>query len=300
MKKYFSLQDIIFKLQKYWSDIGCLIMQPLDIEIGAGTFHPATFLRAIGPEPWKAVYIQPTRRPKDGRYAKSFNRMQYYYQLQVIIKPSPLNMQELYLNSLSYLGIDLTQEDIRFIEDDWESPSLGAWGLGWEIWQNGMEISQFTYFQQMGGMNCNPIPGEITYGIERIAMNIQNVNSILDIIWSNKNCITYGDILKQNEYEMSTYNFLYASIPILLEHFNFYENECNYLLNKKLSIPSYEMLLKASQIFNLLDARNAISVNERKNFILRLQYLSKIIAKSYFQERKVMGFPLCNKVENVK
>jgi glycyl-tRNA synthetase alpha chain len=269
-------------------------LQPLDIEVGAGTFHPATFMRAIGPEPWYAAYVQPSRRPTDGRYGENPNRLQHYYQFQVMLKPSPDNIQELYLDSLKALGVDPLVDDIRFVEDNWESPTLGAWGLGWEVWQNGMEITQFTYFQQAGGLPCKPVTGEITYGLERLAMYLQNVTSVYDLVWTDnqKEKVTYGDIFLQNEIEMSTYNFEYADIPSLLEQFNNYETQCQKLIAADLPLPAYEMMLKASHTFNLLDARHAISVTERQRYILRVRTLSHSVAQAYYQIREKLGFPL--------
>jgi glycyl-tRNA synthetase alpha chain len=289
-----TFQDLIFCLQKYWANQGCVILQPLDLEIGAGTFHPATFLRAIGPEPWSAAYVQPSRRPTDGRYGKNPNRGQHYYQFQVILKPSPIDIQTLYLNSLKSLGIDPLVHDIRFVEDNWESPTLGAWGLGWEIWQDGMEISQFTYFQQVGGLPCHPVSGEISYGLERLAMYLQNVESIYDIVWSRTpaGIVTYGDVFHQNEVQMSAYNFEQADINFLFQQFDHYEKECPRLLAAQLPLPAYEMVLKASHIFNLLDARHAISVSERQRYLLRVRTQAKAVAETYYQSREQLGFPL--------
>lgn len=289
-----TFQEIIFTLQKYWAKQGCVILQSLDMEIGAGTFHPTTFLRSIGPEPWRAAYVQPCRRPTDGRYGENPNRVQHYYQFQVMLKPSPLNIQDLYLESLATIGIDPLTHDIRFAEDNWESPTLGAWGLGWEVWQNGMEISQFTYFQQVGGLPCNPVTGEITYGLERIAMDLQEVDSIFDIVWAQgpEGKVTYGDVFLQNEKEMSAYNFEYADIEHLQKQFDFYEHECQRLLEAKLVLPAYEMVIKASHSFNLLDARKAVSVTERQRFILRVRTLSRKIATAYYEIRESLGFPL--------
>jgi glycyl-tRNA synthetase alpha chain len=284
------MQELIFSLQQYWAKQGCIIMQPLDIEVGAATFHPTSFLRAIGPEPWRAAFVQPCRRPTDGRYGENPNRTQYYHQFQVVLKPSPYNIQELYLDSLRELGIDLLTDDIRFVEDNWESPTLGAWGIGWEVWQNGMEITQFTYFQQAGGLECKPVMGEITYGLERIAMYLQGVDSMFDIVWADN--VTYRDVFWQNEVEMSKYNFEQANIPMLFEHFAFYEQECQRLLEAELPLPSYEMVLKASHTFNLLDARGAISVTERQSYILRVRALAKSVAESYYSMREKLGFPL--------
>ena len=269
-------------------------MQPLDMEVGAGTFHPATFLRAIGPESWNTAYVQPSRRPTDGRYGENPNRLQHYYQFQVILKPSPANIQELYLESLASLGIDTRIHDIRFVEDNWESPTLGAWGLGWEVWLNGMEVTQFTYFQQVGGLECHPVSGEITYGIERIAMYLQGVDSIYDIVWTNgpNGIVTYGDVFKQNEVEMSAYNFEHADVDILFRNFTDCEQQCQRLIEKGLALPAYEQVLKASHYFNLLDARHAISVTERQRYILRVRTLSRLVAEAYFKSRKALGFPL--------
>ncbi len=294
MSKIKTFQDIIFTLQQYWADQGCTIIQPLDLEVGAGTFHPATFLRAIGPEPWHAAYVQPSRRPTDGRYGDNPNRTQHYYQFQVMLKPSPDNIQELYLGSLKTLGIDPLTDDIRFVEDNWESPTLGAWGLGWEVWQNGMEITQFTYFQQVGGLECKPVTGEITYGLERMAMYLQNVDSMFDLVWSDGpfGKVTYGQVFHQNEVEMSAYNFEHANVAKLFEHFDFYEQECKKLLEQNLPLPAYEMVLKASHNFNLLDARNAISVTERQGYLLRVRALSKQVAESYYAKREQLNFPL--------
>ena len=269
-------------------------MQPLDMEVGAGTFHPATFLRAIGPESWNTAYVQPCRRPTDGRYGENPNRLQHYYQFQVLLKPSPKNIQELYLESLRSIGIDMSIHDIRFVEDNWESPTLGAWGLGWEVWLNGMEVTQFTYFQQVGGLECYPVSGEITYGIERIAMYLQGVDSIYDIVWTEgpDGVVTYGDIFKQNEVEMSAFNFEHADTETLFRNFDDCEKQCKSLIENKLALPAYEQVLKASHYFNLLDARNAISVTERQRFILRVRTLARSVAEAYFESRKELGFPL--------
>lgn len=288
--KITTLTELIHILERYWKNYGCIIIQPLDLEVGAGTSHPITFFRSIDPEPIAAAYTQSSRRPLDSRYAQHPNRLQQYYQFQVIIKPSPSNMSELYLNSLETIGIDCSKNDIRFIEDDWENPTLGAYGVGWEIWLNGMEITQFTYFQKVGGLECYPITGEITYGIERIGLFIQNINNIYDLIWSTSinGDITYGNLYSQNESEQSTYNCEYANIDFLFIMFNKYENEINYLLNltQPLPIPSYERVLKLIHIFNLLSARKVISITERKNYILRIQKLSQIIAETYCIIRK--------------
>ena len=292
-----TFQDLIFKLQQFWADQGCVILQPLDLEVGAGTFHPATFLRAIGPEPWACAYVQPSRRPTDGRYGDNPNRVQHFYQFQVTLKPSPTHIQALYLESLAYIGIDSTVHDIRFVEDNWESPTLGAWGLGWEVWQDGMEVTQFTYFQQVGGLECRPITGELTYGLERLAMYLQNVENIFDIVWgeTSNGQVTYGDIFKQNEIEMSAFNFEHADIKILFHLFDDYEHSCTELLAKNLPLPAYEMVLKASHTFNLLDARHAISVTERQRYILRVRQLACKVAENYYQMRERLGFPLLQK-----
>lgn len=289
-----TFQDIILQLQQYWANQGCAILQPLDMEVGAGTFHPATFLRALGPEPWRTAYVQPCRRPTDGRYGDNPNRVQYYYQFQVLLKPSPANIVDLYLDSLKALGIDPLQEDIRLVEDNWQSPTLGAWGQGWEIWQNGMEVTQFTYFQQAGGLECKPAAGEITYGLERLAMNLQGVDSLFDLVWSESphGRITYGDVFHQNEVEMSAYNFELADTTMLFKHFDEVESLCQQLLAKDLPLPAYEMVLKASHTFNLLDARRAISVTERQRFILRVRTLAKATAEQYLAKRQALGFPL--------
>ena len=269
-------------------------MQPLDMEVGAGTFHPATFIRAIGPEPWRAAYVQPSRRPTDGRYGENPNRLQHYFQFQVLLKPSPDNFQELYLASLEALGFDTLVHDIRFVEDNWESPTLGAWGLGWEIWLNGMEVSQFTYFQQVGGLECRPVSGEITYGIERLAMYLQGVDSIYDLVWSEgpQGTVTYGDIYHQNEVEQSAYNFELADTDALFHWFDVCEAQCQQLIEKQLSLPAYEQVMKASHAFNLLDARHAISVTERQRFILRVRSLSRDVAECYYATREALGFPM--------
>jgi glycyl-tRNA synthetase alpha chain len=290
-----TFQGLIFALQNYWAKQGCVLLQPLDLEVGAGTFHPATFLRAIGPEPWRTAYVQPSRRPTDGRFGENPMRLQHYYQYQVILKPSPDNIQELYLDSLRHLGLDLLEHDVRFVEDNWESPSLGAWGLGWEVWLNGMEVTQFTYFQQIGGLECKPVTGEITYGLERIAMYIQGVESVYDLVWANspEGVVTYGDVFHQNEVEMSEFNFDHANVPFMFECFNTYEQEAIKLIEKDLPLPSYEMVLKASHTFNLLDARHAISVTERQRYILRIRNMAKAVAKAYYQRREALGFPMC-------
>ena len=289
-----TFQGLILALQDYWSRQGCALLQPYDMEVGAGTFHPATFLRAIGPEPWRAAYVQPSRRPTDGRYGENPNRLQHYYQFQVVLKPSPLDIQELYLDSLINLGIDPLVHDIRFVEDNWESPTLGAWGLGWEIWLNGMEISQFTYFQQVGGLECRPVTGELTYGLERIAMYLQEADSVFDLVWAEgpDGPVTYSDVFHQNEVEMSTYNFEHADINNLFSQFDFFEKESNHLIENDLPLPAYEMVLKASHAFNLLDARNAISVTERQRYILRVRTLSRQVAEAYYAARETLGFPM--------
>ena len=289
-----SFQGLIQTLQNYWSEQGCMIMQPLDMEVGAGTFHPATFIRAIGPEPWRAAYVQPSRRPTDGRYGENPNRLQHYFQFQVLLKPSPDNFQELYLGSLEALGFDMLVHDIRFVEDDWESPTLGAWGLGWEVWLNGMEVTQFTYFQQVGGLECQPVSGEITYGLERLAMYLQGVDNLYDLVWSRgpQGTVTYGDIYLQNEIEQSTYNFELADTDALFHWFDVCEAQCQLLVDKKLPLPAYEQVMKASHAFNLLDARHAISVTERQRFILRVRSLSRAVTEAYYASREALGFPL--------
>ena len=289
-----TFQGLIMALQQFWAEKGCVVLQPLDLEVGAGTFHPATFLRAIGPESWNTAYVQPCRRPTDGRYGENPNRLQHYYQFQVVLKLSPKEIQELYLDSLRSLGIDMSVHDIRFVEDNWESPTLGAWGLGYEVWLNGMEVTQFTYFQQVGGLECHPVSGEITYGIERIAMYLQGVDSIYDIVWTHgpDGDVTYGDVFKQNEVEMSAYNFEQADTALLFRNFDECEVQCQSLLEKQLALPAYEQVLKASHTFNLLDARKAVSVTERQRFILRVRSLARGVAEEYFASRKRLGFPL--------
>ena len=292
-KHVITFQEMILKLQHYWVEQGCAIVQPLDLEVGAATFHPATFLRSIGPEPWNVAYAQPCRRPTDGRYGENPNRGQHYYQFQVTMKPAPANIQELYLGSLQALGVDPLIDDIRFIEDDWEAPTLGAWGIGWEVCQNGMEITQFTYFQQVGGLVCEPITGEISYGLERIAMYLQGVDSMYDLVWAEQpRKITYGDIFLQNEIEMSKYNFIHANVKELFNQFVVTEQECKHLLSESLPLPAYEMVLKASHLFNLLDARGAVSVTERQNYILRVRALARGVAESYYNMRQQLRFPL--------
>ena len=293
-----TFQGLILALQQYWANQGCVILQPLDMEVGAGTFHPATFLRALGPETWNSAYVQPSRRPTDGRYGENPNRLQHYYQFQVVMKPSPADIQERYLGSLRLLGIDPLVHDIRFVEDNWESPTLGAWGLGWEVWLNGMEVTQFTYFQQAGGIECYPVTGEITYGLERIAMYLQGVDSVYDLVWTldpQGNPVTYGDVWLQNEKEQSAYNFEHADVDALFGWFDQCEKECNKLLAAGLPLPAYEQVLKASHTFNLLDARHAISVTERQRFILRVRTLAREVALAYFNSRKALGFPLAPK-----
>ena len=297
-----TFQQIILTLQNYWADRGCVVLQPYDMEMGAGTFHTATFLRALTPEKWNAAYVQPSRRPTDGRYGDNPNRLQHYYQFQVVLKPNPANIQELYLGSLEALGIDTLTHDVRFVEDNWESPTLGAWGLGWEVWLNGMEVTQFTYFQQVGGIECFPVTGEITYGLERLAMYIQGVDSVYDLVWTDGEFgkVTYGDVFHQNEVEQSTYNFEYANVDKLFELFDFYESEADRLVAVNLPLPAYEMVLKASHTFNLLDARGAISVTERQRFILRVRTLARKVAVSYTEARAKLGFPLADEAHKAE
>jgi glycyl-tRNA synthetase alpha chain len=296
-----TFQGLILLLQNYWAAQGCVILQPYDMEVGAGTFHPATFLRAIGPEPWSAAYVQPSRRPADGRYGDNPNRLQHYYQFQVVLKPSPLDIQDLYLGSLRMLGIDPLVHDIRFVEDNWESPTLGAWGLGWEVWLNGMEVSQFTYFQQVGGLDCAPVTGEITYGLERIAMYLQGAASVYDLVWTDGpfGRVTYGDVFHQNEVEMSAYNFEHADTASLFQWFDTCERESNKLIEAGLPLPAYEMALKASHTFNLLDARRAISVTERQRYILRVRALARAVAAAYYARREALGFPMLRQAAEV-
>jgi glycyl-tRNA synthetase alpha chain len=288
-----TFQELILRLQHFWGQQGCVVLQPLDLEVGAGTFHPATFLRALGPENWNAAYVQPSRRPTDGRYGENPNRLQHYYQFQVVMKPSPDDFQQRYLDSLLELGIDPTIHDIRFVEDNWESPTLGAWGLGWEVWLNGMEVTQFTYFQQAGGLECYPVTGEITYGLERIAMYLQGVDSVYDLVWAETaaGTVTYGDVFHQNEVEMSAFNFQEADVEHLFSQFDFCEREVLRLVERKLPLPAYEHVMKASHAFNLLDARHAIGVTERQRYILRVRTLAKAVAESYFAARVALGFP---------
>ena len=288
-----SFQNLILKLQSYWAEKGCAITQPFDMEVGAGTFHPATFLRSIGPEPWKAAYVQPSRRPGDGRYGENPNRLQHYYQFQVLLKPSPDDIQDLYLDSLTAIGIDLKMHDVRFVEDNWESPTLGAWGLGWEVWLNGMEVSQFTYFQQVGGLSCKPISGELTYGLERLAMYLQGIDSIYDLIWTEG--LTYGDVFHQNEVEQSKYNFEIADTEVLFRQFDEAEAMNLKLIEENLPFPAYEQTMKASHIFNLLDARKAISVTDIARFIRRVRSMSQKVAKEYYDSRERLGFPMLKK-----
>ena len=293
-----TFQQIIQTLQRYWGERGCALLQPYDIEVGAGTSHTATFLRALGPEPWRAAYVQPSRRPKDGRYGDNPNRLQHYYQYQVVLKPAPADILDLYLGSLAALGFDLAQNDVRFVEDDWENPTLGAWGLGWEVWLNGMEVTQFTYFQQVGGLDCDPITGEITYGLERLAMYLQGKDNVFDLVWTATNVdgeervLTYGDVYHQNEVEQSTYNFEQSNAPKLVDLFAFYESEAKRLLDAALPLPGYEMILKAAHAFNLLDARGAISVTERAAYIARIRALSRQVAQAYVASREALGFPM--------
>jgi glycyl-tRNA synthetase alpha chain len=294
-------QDLILKLQQFWSERGCILLQPYDIEVGAGTFHPATFFRVLGPEPWKVAYVEPSRRPTDGRYGENPNRLQHYYQYQVILKPSPQDSQELYIESLSYLGINPLKHDIRFVEDDWESPTLGAWGLGWEVWLDGMEITQFTYFQQVGGLDCKPVLGELTYGLERLAMHLQGKDSVFDLVWVDgaetraSTPVLYGDVFHQNEVEQSRYNFELADTGMLSQHFGQFESEAKRLMAAQSVLPAYEMVLKCSHAFNLLDARGAISVTERAAYIGRVRGLARLIAQAYYESRERLGFPMVKK-----
>ncbi len=288
-----NLQEIILALQTFWARQGCVLDQPYDTEVGAGTMHPTTFLRSLGPEPWNVAYVQPSRRPTDGRYGENPNRVQRYFQFQVIMKPSPDNVQELYLESLKALGIRPEEHDIRFVEDDWESPTLGAWGLGWEVWLDGMEITQFTYFQQMGGYDVKPVAAEITYGVERLAMYLQNVDNIFDLQWVGD--ITYGDVFHQNEVEQSKYNFEIGSASMLFDMFDKYESEANKILQQQLVLPAFDYVLKCSHVFNLLDARGAISVTERTSYIGRVRALARLCAGAYLQAREQLGYPLLNK-----
>ncbi|HCB54403.1 MAG TPA: glycine--tRNA ligase subunit alpha [Gammaproteobacteria bacterium] len=288
-----SFQNLILKLQSFWASKGCTLLQPFDMEMGAGTFHPATFLRAIGPEPWKAAYVQPSRRPTDGRYGENPNRLGHYYQFQVLLKPSPKDIQDLYLESLTEIGIDLTMHDVRFVEDNWESPTLGAWGLGWEIWLNGMEVSQFTYFQQIGGLPCKPVAGELTYGLERLAMYLQEVDSVFDLVWVEG--VSYGDVFHQNEVEQSKYNFEIADTEVLFRQFDEAEAMNEKLIEESLPYPAYEQVMKASHFLNLLDARHAISVTDRARFIRRVRAMSQKVAQAYYDSREALGFPMLEK-----
>jgi glycyl-tRNA synthetase alpha chain len=289
-----TFQQTILRLQNYWDQHGCALLQPYDMEVGAGTFHTATFLRSIGPEPWRAAYVQPSRRPRDGRYGNNPNRLQHYYQFQVVLKPSPSDILQRYLGSLEVLGIDLQANDVRFVEDDWESPTLGAWGLGWEVWLNGMEVTQFTYFQEVGSLRCEPITGEITYGLERLAMYLQGVQSVYDLVWTHgpAGTVTYRDVFHQNEVEQSTYNFEQSDAAMLFRHFNEYETQARHLIDAALALPAYEMVMKCSHTFNLLDARGAISVTERAGYIGRVRALSRAIAQAYYESRERLGFPM--------
>lgn len=294
-----TFQDLILRLQQYWAAQGCVLMQPYDLEVGAGTFHVATFLRAVGPEPWSAAYVQPSRRPTDGRYGDNPFRLQHYYQFQVVMKPSPADFVERYLGSLAAVGLDPLVQDVRLVEDNWESPTLGAWGLGWEIWVNGMEVSQFTYFQQVGGQDCRPVMGEITYGLERLAMYLQGTESIYDLVWADagERVVTYGDVYHQNEVEQSRYNFELADTNELLRQFEACETDCGHLLGAGAALPAYEKMLRASHTFNLLDARRAISVTERQRYILRVRTLARGVAEAYLKSREALGFPLLNRTD---
>jgi len=291
-----NFQDLILRLQIFWGKHGCALLQPYDMEVGAGTFHTATFLRALGPEPWHAAYVQPSRRPKDGRYGANPNRLQHYYQYQVVLKPSPDNMQDLYLDSLRDLGIDPRDNDIRFVEDDWESPTLGAWGLGWEVWLNGMEVTQFTYFQEVGSLVCRPVLGEITYGLERLAMYLQGKDNVYELVWVDG--MSYGDVYHQNELEQSTYNFEQSNVAMLFEHFNQFEREAKRLVGGGLALPAYEMTLQCSHTFNLLEARGAISVTERAGYIGRVRALARLVAQAYYDSRERLGFPMLKPHKN--
>ncbi|MBC7700800.1 glycine--tRNA ligase subunit alpha [Aquabacterium sp.] len=298
-----TFQQLILRLQSYWDAQGCALLQPYDMEVGAGTSHTATFLRALGPEPWRAAYVQPSRRPKDGRFGENPNRLQHYYQFQVVLKPAPSNILELYLASLEAVGFDLKKNDVRFVEDDWENPTLGAWGLGWEVWLNGMEVTQFTYFQQVGGIDCKPLTGEITYGLERLAMYLQGVENVYDLVWTSweevdadgqkiQRTLKYGDVFHQNEVEQSTYNFEHSNVEFLLGAFTNYETQAKYLIEQHLALPAYEQVLKAAHSFNLLDARGAISVTERAAYIGRIRNLARIVAQAYLDSRARLGFPM--------
>jgi glycyl-tRNA synthetase alpha chain len=292
-KSPLSFQQIILTLQSYWADKGCAMLQPIDMEVGAGTSHTATFLRALGPEPWRAAYVQPSRRPKDGRYGENPNRLQHYYQYQVVLKPAPANILDLYLGSLEALGFDLKKNDIRFVEDDWENPTLGAWGLGWEVWLNGMEVTQFTYFQQVGGIDCKPITGEITYGLERLAMYLQEVDNVYKLRWTEG--LSYGDVYLQNEQEQSAYNFEHSDADFLFTAFTAHEKQAKHLIEQQLALPAYEQVLKCGHTFNLLDARGAISVTERAAYIGRIRNISRAVAQSYYDSRARLGFPMASR-----
>jgi glycyl-tRNA synthetase alpha chain len=285
-----TFQQLILRLNDFWDRQGCVLLQPYDMEVGAGTFHTATFLRAIGPEPWNAAYVQPSRRPKDGRYGENPNRLQHYYQYQVVMKPSPADIQERYLASLAALGIDAREHDIRFVEDDWESPTLGAWGLGWEVWLDGMEVTQFTYFQEVGSLACRPVLGEITYGLERLAMYLQGKESIYDLVWTPG--VSYGDVYHQNEVEQSRFNFELSNPEMLFRHFGEFEAEAKRLIEAQCVLPAYEMVMKSSHAFNLLDARGAISVTERAAYIGRVRALARAVAQAYYESREKLGFPM--------
>jgi glycyl-tRNA synthetase alpha chain len=288
-----TFQELITRLNTYWAAQGCVLIQPLDLEVGAGTFHPATFLRALGPEPWNAAYVQPSRRPTDGRYGENPNRLQHYYQYQVVMKPNPDNIVELYFGSLKELGIDPQRHDLRLVEDNWESPTLGAWGLGWEVWLNGMEVTQFTYFQQAGGLECRPVLGEITYGLERLCMYLQACDNVYDLVWTvgPQGPVTYGDVFLQNEREQSAYNFEHANVDVLFKRFTECEEEAMKLVEAGLPLPAYDQVCKASHSFNLLDARRAISVTERQRYILRVRRLAQAVAQAYHAQREKLGFP---------
>ena len=285
-----TFQQIILKLQAYWGERGCALLQPYDMEVGAGTSHTATFLRALGPEPWRAAYVQPSRRPKDGRYGENPNRLYQHHQFQVVLKPAPTDILDLYIGSLEALGLDLARNDVRFVEDDWENPTLGAWGLGWEVWLNGMEITQFTYFQQVGSIDCKPITGEITYGLERLMMYLQNVESVYDLQYVEG--VSYRDVFFQNEVEQSRYAFEESNVEKLFEQFGYFETEATRLLDARLPLPGYEMILKAAHTFNMLDARGAISVTERAAYIGRIRTLSRLVAQAYVESREALGFPM--------
>ena len=295
-----TFQELILRLQTYWNEQGCALMQPIDLEVGAGTSHVHTFLRAIGPEPWRAAYVQPSRRPKDGRYWENPNRLQHYYQYQVVLKPAPENILDLYLGSLQAIGIDMLKHDVRFVEDDWENPTLGCWGLGWEVWLDGMEVTQFTYFQQVGGLECKPITGEITYGLERLCMYLQGVDNVYDLSWTTwkerglTRTLRYGDVYLQNEIEQSAFNFEHSNVEFLLHQFNAYEAQAKRLMDSQLALPAYESVLKCGHTFNLLDARGAISVTERAAYIGRIRILAREVAKSYYDSRERLGFPMCS------